>query len=97
MTHWSGVKARLDRDLSRRFGSEVYALEELAAEFSAAILCCELGLTMQPREDHASYIKHWIKALKSDKKAIFTAASKASQAAKWLLSHQAEDKHKEAA
>ena len=91
------MKSRLDRDLSGRFCSEAYALEELAAEFSAAILCCELGLTMQPREDHAAYIKHWIKALKSDKKAIFTAASKASQAAKWLLAHQSADEHKEAA
>ncbi|WP_081950771.1 zincin-like metallopeptidase domain-containing protein [Agrobacterium pusense] len=33
-THWSGAKSRLDRDLSGRFGSETYAMEELIAEIS---------------------------------------------------------------
>ena len=33
LTHWSGAKAiGLDRDLSGRFGSESYAIEELVAE-----------------------------------------------------------------
>jgi antirestriction protein ArdC len=34
--------------------------------------------------DHASYIANWLSVLKSDKKAIFTAASKAQQAANYL-------------
>ena len=36
------------------------------------------------REDHATYIAHWLTVLKNDTKAIFTAASKASQAADFL-------------
>ena len=36
LVHWSGVKHRLDRDLTGRFGSEAYAVEELIAELGAA-------------------------------------------------------------
>ena len=86
LVHWSGSKSRLDRDLANRFGSEAYAMEELIAELGSAFLCGDLGITPEPRTDHACYIKNWLNVLKSDKKAVFTAASKASQAANWLLS-----------
>ncbi|WP_273793484.1 ArdC family protein [Brucella anthropi] len=86
LTHWSGSKARLSRDLSARFGTEAYAMEELVAELGAAFLCGDLGLTPEPRLDHAQYIKNWLTVLKSDKKAVFTAASKASEASNWLMS-----------
>lgn len=85
LVHWSGAKHRLDRDLSGRFGGEAYAIEELVAELGAAFLCADLGITQEPRVDHARYIKNWLQALKNDKKAIFTAASKASQAAQYLM------------
>lgn len=88
LVHWSGAKARLDRDLSDRFGQEAYAIEELIAELGAAFLCADLGLTPEPRADHVSYIKSWLAVLKNDKKAVFTAAAKASQAAAYLLSHE---------
>jgi antirestriction protein ArdC len=84
LVHWSGAKPRLDRDLSGRFGSEGYAMEELVAELGAAFLCSDLKITPETRADHAQYIANWLRVLKSDKKAIFTAASKASEAAKWL-------------
>ncbi len=83
-THWSGAKHRLDRDLSGRFGSESYAVEELVAELGAAFLCAELGLPTDPREDHAPYIASWLKVLKNDKRAIFTAAAKAQEAVDWM-------------
>lgn len=88
LVHWSGAKSRLDRDLSGRFGSDSYAVEELIAELGAAFLCGDLGLTPEPRADHACYIKNWLSVLKNDKKAVFTAASKASQAANWLLAQE---------
>ncbi|MCZ7865773.1 zincin-like metallopeptidase domain-containing protein [Agrobacterium salinitolerans] len=86
LTHWSGSKARLSRDLSARFGTGAYAMEELVAELGAAFLCSDLGLTPEPRLDHAQYIKNWLTVLKSDTKAVFTAASKASEASNWLMS-----------
>lgn len=85
LVHWSGAKSRLERDLQGRFGSESYAMEELVAELGAAFLCSDLGITSQTREDHACYIANWLKVLKNDKKAVFTAASKASEAANWLM------------
>lgn len=88
LVHWSGAKSRLDRDLSGRFGSDSYAVEELIAELGAAFLCGDLGLTPEPRADHACYIKNWLSVLKNDKKAVFTAASKASQAANWLINDE---------
>jgi len=89
LVHWSGAKHRLDRDLTGRFGSESYAVEELVAELGAAFLCGDLGIAPEPRADHACYIATWLKVLKDDKKAVFTAASKASEAANWLIGHEA--------
>ncbi len=59
-------------------------MEELVAELGAAFLSADLGLTPEVREDHASYIGSWIKTLKNDKRAIFTAASHAQRAADFL-------------
>ncbi|MDQ0462945.1 antirestriction protein ArdC [Caulobacter ginsengisoli] len=85
--HATGAPARLDRDLTGRFGSESYAVEELVAELGAAFLCAELGLSPEPRPDHAGYIASWLKVLKSDHRAIFTAAGKAQAAVDWLQEH----------
>ena len=63
-----------------------YAIEELAAELGAAVLCADLGISDEPRADHARYLTTWLAVLKEDKKAIFTAASKASEAAGFLAS-----------
>lgn len=84
LAHWSGHQSRLDRDLSGRFGSQAYAAEELIAELTAAFLCAELGV--EGRLRHAEYIGSWLELLHSDMKAIFTAASRASQAADYLRS-----------
>lgn len=89
LTHWTRHPSRLDRDLGRkRFGDAGYAMEELVAEMGSAFLCADLGITPEQREDHASYIAHWLEVLKSDKRAIFTAASMASKAADYLHSLQ---------
>src|SRR6185295_2922327 len=82
LTHWTGHKARLDRDLKNRFGSRDYAAEELVAELGAAFLCAEFGFDGDVR--NAGYIATWIDLLKSDKRAFFTACSKASKAAEYL-------------
>lgn len=88
LTHWTGHKSRLNRDLGRRFGKGAYAMEELVAELGAAFLCSEHGITNEPRPDHAAYIGNWLEVLRNDKKAIFTAASKASQARDYLGSFE---------
>ncbi len=47
-----------------------------------------LGLTAQPRLDHAQYIASWLKLLKEDKKAVFTAAARAQEALTYLIGIQ---------
>lgn len=85
MTHWTRHPSRLDRDFGRRqFGDEGYAREELVAEIGAAFLCCDLGITPEPRDDHAAYLGHWLKVLKEDKRAIFQAAAHAQRAVDFL-------------
>jgi antirestriction protein ArdC len=47
-------------------------------------LSADLALTPEIRDDHAAYISSWIKVLKDDKRAIFTAASHAQRAVDFL-------------
>ena len=84
LTHWTAPAHRCDRQLGKRFGDQAYAMEELVAELGAAFLCADLQVTAEPRLDHAQYLASWLTVLKADKKAIFTAASKASAAASYL-------------
>ncbi|WP_431284504.1 ArdC family protein [Humitalea sp. 24SJ18S-53] len=85
VTHWTRHPSRLDRDFGRkRWGDEGYAMEELVAELGAAFLSVDLDLTPEPRADHAAYIAHWLKVLKADKRAIFSAAAYAQRAADYL-------------
>jgi antirestriction protein ArdC len=91
LTHWSGHRDRLDRALADRFGNEAYAMEELVAELGASFLCAECSITNKPRPDHACYIANWLAVLKNDKRAIFTAARKATEAAAYLTALQTLD------
>jgi antirestriction protein ArdC len=87
--HWTRHPTRLDRDFGRkRWGDEGYAREELVAELGAAFLCADLGLELQPREDHAAYIESWLSVLQADKRFIFTAAAYAQRAADFLHARQ---------
>lgn len=91
LTHWTGAKTRLDRDLTGRFGSDSYAVEELVAELGAAFIAGQLQLPSDPRKDYAPYIASWLKVLKSDSRAIFTAAGKAQAAADYLSGFSQDD------
>lgn len=82
--HWTGAEHRLNRDLTGRFGSDSYALEELIAELGSAFICAHLGLAVEPRPDHARYISSWLRVLKGDARAILTVSSKAQAAADYL-------------
>lgn len=82
LAHWTGHKSRLDRDFLNRFGSEKYAAEELVAELSSAFLCAEFDIDGDLR--HAGYLANWLKLLKSDPKAIFTASAAAQRAVNFL-------------
>lgn len=85
MTHWTKHPKRLNRDFDQKtWGDEGYAREELVAEIAAAFLCADLGIALEPREDHAAYLASWLTVLKNDKRAIFQAAAHAQKAADYL-------------
>lgn len=88
LTHWTGYKSRCDRQLGNKFGNTEYAFEELVAELGAAFQCALLGITNEPREDHAQYLNNWIKCLKSEPRAIFKAAALAEKAVQYIESLQ---------
>lgn len=83
--HWTGAASRLARDFSGKFGSEAYAFEELVAELASAMLCAYLGISETPRPDHAQYLASWLKVLKNDAKALWSAASAASAAVEYVI------------
>ena len=83
--HWTAKADRCNRELGKRFGDNAYSVEELVAELTAAFTLAHLGLSSEPRPDHAQYIASWLRVLKADKRAIFTAASKAQQAADYMI------------
>jgi len=85
LTHWTGHKSRLDRKFGKRFGDNAYAFEELVAELGAAFVIGHCGLIGATIENHANYLNSWIKVLKEDKTAIFTAAKNAGQAFDFLM------------
>lgn len=93
--HWTGHDSRLARQYGKRFGDTAYAREELVAEMASAFVCASLDIT--PTVRHADYIGSWLEVLKSDNRAIFTAASHASKAADFILNGKASAQGKIAA
>ena len=88
LTHWTGSEQRLARTKGKRFGDDAYAMEELVAELGSAMQCSMLGVTNEPREDHAHYLNAWLAALKGDKRMIFTAAAAAQKACDFIRNLQ---------
>ena len=85
LTHWTGHESRLNRQFGKRFGDDAYAFEELVAELGAAFTVGQLGMVDATIEAHADYVQSWVRVLKNDKQAIFTAASQAAKAADYML------------
>ena len=84
LVHWSGAEARLKRALDARFGDDAYAMEECVAEIGAAFLCAHFGIAQEPHPDHARYVHHWLKIMKTDARAVFAAAARAQEAVTYL-------------
>lgn len=88
MVHSTGNEKRLNRTKFGRFGSPEYAKEELVAELGSAFVNAKIGLSSEPREDHAQYLASWIKVLKNDKRFIISASSAAQKACDFIFSEE---------
>ena len=86
LCHWSEHPSRLN--WSRREKENTYGMGELVAELGGCYLARELGVHANDGIDGtASYLKHWIAAMKGDSGFIFRASSQASKAADHILSY----------
>ena len=87
--HSSLHESRMNRReaLSKKWGDEAYAMEELRAEICSAILAAETGVPMSQAhiDNHAAYLKSWIKVVAADPMAIFSAAKDAELMAGYML------------
>ena len=92
LTHWTGHKDRLNRDINNGFASNAYAFEELVAELGSAILCGMLGITKQPMENHAKYLNGWIKGLKDQPSLLLKACTMAQKSYSYLKDLQTNEK-----
>lgn len=84
LIHWTGARQLLDRGFGGGLSPESLAAEELIAEIGSAYLCADLGVSNEPRPDHAAYVVSWLRLLKSDTRAIFTASRQADRAVTYL-------------
>jgi antirestriction protein ArdC len=86
LAHSTGHDSRLKRDgiaqgTFGRFGDPVYSFEELVAEMSAAMCCLLAGINQAATlPSSASYLAHWVSALRGDASLIIKAASAAQKA-----------------
>jgi antirestriction protein ArdC len=88
----SGSEKRLAREgicEAAPFGSPVYSKEELVAEFGAAFLCAEAGISNGVICNQAGYLAGWLKKLRDDRKLLIQAAAQAQRAADYILNRTA--------
>ena len=90
--HSTGHESRLNRDLSGKFGSEGYAMEELRAEIASIFMEQDLGV--EPSEgrlqNNAAYIQSWKEEIKENPNALFTAITDADKIAKYVSGKEQE-------
>lgn len=89
--HGTGHASRLGRpgivDLGpgTTFGTEPYALEELAAETCAAVLCGVAGIEGRIIENAAAYCRGWLRAIQDNRRAFVGQAGRGLEAARYIL------------
>jgi antirestriction protein ArdC len=83
LVHATGAKTRLNRESLLKY-REQRPFEELVAELGSAMLCRELNISAEPREDNAAYIQSWCKEIRDKPNTILKAASAAGKAVDWL-------------
>lgn len=91
LSHAAGAPKRLNRKSiteAAPFGSPTYSFEELVAEFSAAYLCAEAGISPAVVENQAAYIQGWLAKFRSEKRMVVIAAAHAQKAADYILNRQ---------
>lgn len=82
LVHSTGPK--MGRKMGAKFGSEKYSKEEVIAEFGAALLCREFGITCQ-EDNTAAYLQNWSQKLKENPDWLINGANAAQKAVDYML------------
>ncbi|NBL65969.1 hypothetical protein GV828_12235 [Flavobacterium sp. NST-5] len=94
LTHSTGAKKRLNRDMTGTFGSKPYAFEELIAELGAVFMCSESGILFQTKENSAKYLKNWntvlVSELENDNRFFLKASAQSQKAVNYILGRNTE-------
>jgi antirestriction protein ArdC len=99
LVHSTGHSNRLARSEvtePNAMGSAAYSREELVAEIGACYLNSVTGIAEALFGNSVAYIGHWLEALKSDKRLIVVASSRAQKAADYILNADRRDPAEEA-
>jgi antirestriction protein ArdC len=67
--------------ISKKWGDEAYALEELRAEIDGG----PTDPYAHHREQHAAYLRSWVKVIKNDPMAVFSAAKDADRICEYMM------------
>lgn len=85
LSHWSEPRLGYSQE------GRDYAYFELVAEMASCFLATELGVPQgEGLENHAAYLKSWLRSMKDDASFIFKASTAASKTADFLLSFVAQ-------
>lgn len=87
MAHAVGAPKRIGRFGMSKMSLQERAVEELTAEWSAAMMCSGIkGIKLGEDhiQQHSAYLSSWMEVLKADKSAIFKAAAAAQRTCDYL-------------
>jgi len=84
LSHWTGHKSRLNRDLKGMGAKTDYAFEELIAELGSVFVASKLGFNSD-MSNSVEYLNSWLKCLKSDPEFIIKASQSAEKAANFII------------
>jgi antirestriction protein ArdC len=82
LTHSTGHKSRLDRNLEDRSG---YSFEELVAEIGACFLCHKAEIETATEQNTVAYLQGWLKRLGDNPDWIIKASSLAQKSTNFIL------------
>lgn len=91
--HSTGHPSRLNRDMSGRFGTPEYALEELRAEIASMFISQDLDIQVNQShiQNNSAYISFWKEKIKDNPNVLFTAISDANKIARFVMSKEHEE------
>ena len=98
LSHSTGHRKRLNRNIRSHYGSDSYAEEEIVAEMSASFLSGIAGIDVYSKtiDNSAAYIQHWCSRFGENAKLIVRLSSQAQKSADWILGNRQHNEDDEA-